>query len=122
MDKLTEIMAHKRREIAPLLRPVFADELKALNRSLPRPPSFAAALRRPDGKLAIARIDRAVGCTGTVYLRVPGAKGGAGKVHLALQNRTVEYQAVTAGEEIPTGKPVKVVAVVNADTVEVEAV
>jgi hypothetical protein len=24
-DKLTEIMAHKRREVAPLLRPVFAD-------------------------------------------------------------------------------------------------
>jgi indole-3-glycerol phosphate synthase len=53
MDKLTEIMAHKRHEIAPLLRPVFADELKALNRTLPRPPSFLAALRRPDGKLAV---------------------------------------------------------------------
>ena len=44
MDKLTEIMAHKRHEIAPLLRPVFADELQALNRTLPRPPSFFAAL------------------------------------------------------------------------------
>jgi indole-3-glycerol phosphate synthase len=53
MDKLTEIMAHKRREIAPLVRPVFADELRALNRTLPRPPSFLAALRRPDGKLAV---------------------------------------------------------------------
>lgn len=53
MDKLTEIMAHKRREIAPLLRPVFADELAALNRDLPRPPSFRSALRRPDGKLAV---------------------------------------------------------------------
>jgi len=53
MDKLTEIMAHKRHEIAPLLRPVFADELQALNRTLPRPPSFLAALRRPDGKLAV---------------------------------------------------------------------
>jgi len=53
MDKLTEIMAHKRREIAPRLRPVFADELAALHRTLPRPPSFQAALRRPDGKLAI---------------------------------------------------------------------
>jgi indole-3-glycerol phosphate synthase len=53
MDKLTEIMAHKRREIAPLLRPVFADELAALNRSLPKPPSFSSALRRRDGKLAI---------------------------------------------------------------------
>jgi len=59
MDKLTEIMTHKRREIAPLLRPVFADELREINRRLPRPPSFLAALRRPDGKLAvIAEIKR----------------------------------------------------------------
>jgi hypothetical protein len=69
-----------------------------------------------------ARIDRAVGHTGTVYLRVPGAKGGSGKVHLTLQNRTVEYQAITAGAELATGKPIKVVAVINSDTVEVEAV
>ena len=53
MDKLTEIMTHKRREIAPLLRPVFADEVAEINRRLPRPPSFLSALRRPDGKLAI---------------------------------------------------------------------
>ncbi len=53
MDKLTEIMTHKRREIAPLLRPVFADELAEINRRLPRPPSFLSALRRPDGKLTI---------------------------------------------------------------------
>jgi hypothetical protein len=68
------------------------------------------------------RIDRALGSTGTVYLRVPAAKGGSGKVHLMLQNRTVEYQAITAGDELPTGKPIKVVAVINSDTVEVEAV
>ena len=59
MDKLTEIMTNKRREIAPLLRPVFADELQEVNRRLPRPPSFLSALRRPDGKLAvIAEIKR----------------------------------------------------------------
>ncbi|HEX2860759.1 MAG TPA: indole-3-glycerol phosphate synthase TrpC [Lacunisphaera sp.] len=52
-DKLTEIMAHKRREIAPLVRPVFASELAEINRRLPRPPSFLSALRRPDGRLAI---------------------------------------------------------------------
>ena len=67
-----------------------------------------------------ARIERAVGRAGTVYLRVPGARAGAGKVHLNLQNRTVEYQAVTHGTELPTGSQVKVTGVVNADTVEVE--
>ncbi|AMV22878.1 hypothetical protein VT84_00605 [Gemmata sp. SH-PL17] len=67
------------------------------------------------------RVERAVGCTGTVYLRVPAAKEGSGKVHLMLQNRTVECQALTAGNELATGKPIKVVAVISSDTVEVEA-
>jgi len=52
-DKLTEIMAWKRREIASLLRPVPESELAHLGARRPRPPSFAAALRRKDGKLAI---------------------------------------------------------------------
>jgi indole-3-glycerol phosphate synthase len=58
-DKLTEIMAWKRQEIAPLMRPVSDRELSALNADLPKPPSFADALRRADGKLAvIAEIKR----------------------------------------------------------------
>jgi indole-3-glycerol phosphate synthase len=52
-DKLTEIMAHKRREIAPLVRAVPEAELAALDARLPRPASFAAALRRADGALAV---------------------------------------------------------------------
>ncbi len=58
-DKLTEIMAWKRQEIASALRPVSLAELRALDASLPRPPSFAGALRRPDGALGvIAEIKR----------------------------------------------------------------
>ena len=52
-DKLDEIMAWKRREIAPLVRPVPEAELARLGASRPRPPSFAAALRRADGSLAV---------------------------------------------------------------------
>jgi indole-3-glycerol phosphate synthase len=52
-DKLVEIMAWKRREIAPLVRPVSDAEFTRLNDSLPRPPSFGGALRRSDGKLAV---------------------------------------------------------------------
>ncbi len=59
MDKLTEIMAWKRQEIASRLRPVDQDECRALDRSLARPPSFSGALRRTDGQLAvIAEIKR----------------------------------------------------------------
>ncbi len=58
-DKLTEIMAWKRREIAPLLRDVTEAELARLNASLPRPPSFATALRRADNTVGvIAEIKR----------------------------------------------------------------
>jgi indole-3-glycerol phosphate synthase len=59
MDKLAEIMAHKRREIAPLLRPVTEAELARAAAARPAPPSFAVALRRADGRLAvIAEIKR----------------------------------------------------------------
>jgi len=59
VDKLTEIMAWKRREIAPRVRPVSEAELVRLDAGTPRPPSFAAALRRGDGQLAvIAEIKR----------------------------------------------------------------
>jgi indole-3-glycerol phosphate synthase len=52
-DKLTEIMAWKRKELAPLLREVSEAELSRFDASLSRPPSFIDALRRPDGKLAV---------------------------------------------------------------------
>ncbi len=71
---------------------------------------------RADGTV---RIERAVGRTGTVYLSVPGNKAGLGKVLLNVQNRTVEYQALTPHQALPAGSPVVVLAVVNADTVEV---
>lgn len=71
---------------------------------------------RADGTV---RIDHAVGHTGTVYLRVPGHKEGPGKVTLNLQNRTVEVEAFTAANELPTGTPVRVVAVLGPSSVEV---
>jgi indole-3-glycerol phosphate synthase len=52
-DKLAEIMEWKRREVAARMRPVSEQELSRLDASTPRPPSFAAALRRKDGALAI---------------------------------------------------------------------
>jgi len=83
---------------------------------------LVAYLLRGLGRLhaeGTVRIERAVGQTATVYLRVPANRAGAGKIHLCLQNRTVEYQALTSGGELPTGSKAVVVAVVSADTVEV---
>lgn len=65
-------------------------------------------------------VERSLGQPGTVYLRIPGERAGAGKVLLTLQGRTVEYQAVTAAaDELPTGAAVVVVDVIGPDTVEV---
>jgi membrane protein implicated in regulation of membrane protease activity len=66
-----------------------------------------------------ARIDRAVGQRGTVYLPIPARKQGAGKVTVKLQNRTMEYHAVTPEEELPTGASIVVVSVVGPSTLEV---
>jgi indole-3-glycerol phosphate synthase len=58
-DKLEEIMQWKRREIAPKIRDVPESELARAHALLPKPAPFAAALRRPDGRLAvIAEIKR----------------------------------------------------------------
>ncbi|MBI1914766.1 MAG: hypothetical protein HYS12_08520 [Planctomycetes bacterium] len=65
------------------------------------------------------RIERAVGQNGTVYLTIPAQKAGVGKVTLTLQNRTVEYQAVTPHQQLPTGSKIVVTAVLGPDTVEV---
>ena len=66
-------------------------------------------------------IDAAVGQHGTVYLRVPAFKEGAGKVTLNLQNRTVELEAITFGPELPTGAPITVREVLEGGIVEVVA-
>jgi hypothetical protein len=67
-----------------------------------------------------ARIEYSVGQPGSVYLRIPGQRGGAGKITLTLQNRTMEYQAMTSGDTIPTGARIVVTNVLGPDTVEVE--
>ena len=68
------------------------------------------------------RIARAVGEEATVYLTIPGENQGAGKVHVTVQHRTLEFDAVTSGEKLPTGARVIVVGVLSSDRVEVEPI
>jgi hypothetical protein len=66
------------------------------------------------------RIDNAVGLPATVYIPIPAAGKGAGKVQLSMQNRIVEYQAVTDDEQpLKTGQSVEVVDIVSGDVVRV---
>jgi membrane protein implicated in regulation of membrane protease activity len=69
-----------------------------------------------------AHIELTVGETGRVYLTIPGGKTGIGKVTVKVQNRTMEYRAMTDGAELPTGTKVVVVGLIGPDTVEVQPV
>jgi hypothetical protein len=72
---------------------------------------------RADGTV---RLQRAIGAIGTVYVKVPAREQGAGKVLLTLQNRTVELEAVTVGDELPTGTQVVVSRMAGTEIVQVE--
>ena len=56
MDKLSEIMAAKRREIEPIIRPVRDSELSNLGERMRSGPSFLDALSSPDELSVIAEI------------------------------------------------------------------
>ena len=62
-----------------------------------------------------------VGCMGNVYVRIPGQGKGSGKVLVTQQERTMEYEAITPGDELKTGTPIIVVRIVSPTTVEVKA-
>lgn len=64
-------------------------------------------------------LDRLVGLTGTVYLKIPGGQSAAGKVHVTAPQGTVELSAWTSGPEIPTGSTVRVTAMIGHEAVEV---
>ena len=62
----------------------------------------------------------AVGCTGTVYLTIPGERAGEGKVQIAINGSVREYNAVTDGETLKTNTPIRVVEVLGPENVLVE--
>lgn len=62
----------------------------------------------------------AVGCHGNVYLTIPAERAGEGKVQITINNSIREYNALSDGEMIPTGTPITVVEVIDAQTMLVE--
>jgi len=69
------------------------------------------------------RVKDAVGSVGSVYVRIPGANAGPGKVQIMLQGRTVELTATTDdAATLPTGARIVVTKVLGPDAVEVAAV
>ena len=64
----------------------------------------------------------AVDCQGTVYLTIPGERGGEGKVQITINNAVREYAALTDGPTLKTGTRIRVVDVVSASTLLVEEI
>lgn len=62
----------------------------------------------------------AVGCTGSVYLTIPGERQGQGKVQLSINGAIREYLAQTDGPELKTGALIRVIEVLDPHTVLVE--
>lgn len=62
----------------------------------------------------------AVGCSGSVYLTIPAARSGEGKVQITINGSVREYNAVTDGDAIKNGTPVKVSEVIDNHTLLVE--
>lgn len=64
----------------------------------------------------------AVNCVGKVYLKIPANRQGEGKVQISINNAIREYNAVTDGDQLPTGKDIRVVEVISDNTLLVEEV
>ncbi|MBR5298623.1 MAG: hypothetical protein IKU36_00035 [Bacteroidales bacterium] len=67
--------------------------------------------------------ESAVGCSGKVYITVPGERKGQGKVQININNSVREYDALTDSEdELKTGTSIKVTEVLDASTLLVEEI
>lgn len=63
------------------------------------------------------KMKNAIGKTGEAYLRIPAARTGTGKVNINVQGSNRELDAMTTDIlEIPSGAIVKVVDIINENT------
>ena len=74
------------------------------------------------GEDATLRVKNALGQEGTVYVPIAGGRAQAGKIQLKVQNRLVEFEAVTSmPERLATGTKVRVIGMAG-NVLEVEPV
>ena len=65
----------------------------------------------------------AAGCEGKTYLTIPAARKGTGKVQITISGAVREYDAVTESDTpLKTGTPIRVVDVIDAETLLVEEI
>lgn len=64
----------------------------------------------------------AISKEGQVYLRIPVAKDGKGMIHVNMENKLMEFEAISDGAEIPTGSKVRITDVLNKNVMLVTAI
>lgn len=55
----------------------------------------------------------------SVYLRIPAGGQGKGKIQISIDGSVYEIDAITDEDEIPSGRKVKVVEIIDNETVKV---
>ncbi len=68
------------------------------------------------------RVEKVIGMNAEVYLRIPAARKDTGKITVSLNGSMHELEALTDGDELPTGAKVKITAKVDGETVVVEKI
>ena len=77
------------------------------------------ASMQQSGNIDVQKV--AAGCEGKVYLTVPAARSGSGKVQITIAGAVREYDAITESESaLPTGTSIRVVDAIDSNTVLVE--
>lgn len=64
---------------------------------------------------------RTIGCAGTVYLTIPGERKGEGKVQISVQGAIREFDAITDGDTLKNGMPIRVSEVLTNNLLLVES-
>jgi hypothetical protein len=67
-------------------------------------------------------IDAVVGRDAAVYLSIPAKGGGRGQIRIALEDRERFYDAISDGDEIPTGARARIVRANPDNTVTVSRI
>jgi hypothetical protein len=68
-------------------------------------------------------VENCIGKIGEVYIPIPSAGNGAGKVNLTVQEKFSEFSAITTGgDQLKTGSFVRVVAVGPSGVLVVEPI
>ncbi len=68
------------------------------------------------------QVQDAIYSTGEVYLSIPPAKTGQGKIQVSINGSLRELDAITEGKEIPTGANIRVIDILEDNTLVVEPV